>query len=339
MPPKLANNPVVWGLATDLGLKPKGDPLEAIITFTRQRIRSFMKEISCSTLTDLLAVAAAKVDTLFVEIHTDEDLQIVKKKYTREGELAFANLESQLAPDIYAITFKRQAMQLFDRRFISVIDCRGEKGARCYFSKWHEVAHLLTLTSQQRLKFCRSHVPAEIKDPEETVMDVIAGELGFFDDIVRSHLKSPPSFATIEELRKCLCPEASTQASLIGFVRAWANPCLFIEAGLALRKRDAELKSQGSFAFHEPPAPALRAIRVTPNDAARRSSFFIPWNMRVPEQSVITRVLTDDLPELEARENLSWWTTSDGARLPALPVDVLARRAGHRVQVLIMPIE
>lgn len=339
MPPKLATNPVVWRLATDLGLKPTGDPLKVIVNFTRQRIRTLREEFSCSTLTSLLAAAAAKVDTLFVEIHTDEDLQTVKKKYIREGEFAFANLESQLTPDVYAITFKRGAMQPLERRFISVIDCRGEKGARCYFSKWHEIAHLLTLTSQQRLKFCRSHVPAEIKDPEEAVMDVIAGELGFFDDIVRSHLKSPPSFATIAELRKCLCPEASTQASLIGFIRAWRNPCLFVEAGWALRKRDAELKSQGSFAFHVPAAPALRAVHVTPNDAARRSSLFIPWNMRVPEQSVIARVLTDNIPELEASENLSWWTTIDGARLPALPVNVLARRAGRRVHVLITPIE
>lgn len=239
-----------------------------------------------------------------------------------------------------AITFKRQARQLFDRRFVSVIDCRGEKGARRYFSKWHEIAHLITLTSQQRLKFCRSHAPSETKDPEEAVMDVIAGELGFFDDLMRSNLKSPLSFSTISELRKDLCPEASSQASLIGIVRAWPSPCLLIEAALALKKRDAELLERKAMGSYEPlVAPALRAVHVTPNHAARQAGLFIPWNMRVPEKSVIARVIKEDLLEAEAAEDLSWWSTSDGKRLANQAIFVGARRVGLYAQALITPIE
>ena len=338
MPPRLASNPVVWTLATDLGLKPTDNPLEVIVRFARQRIQSFLKEIPCNTLTDLLSLAAARVDTLFVEINTDEELQVVRERYTAEGELAFADLERQLGPDVFAITFKRQAPGLFDRKFTSVIDCRGEKRARRYFSKWHEIAHLLTLTSQQRLKFCRSHVPAEIKDPEEAVMDVIAGELGFFDEIVRRHVKPPVSFSTLAELRERLCPEASIQASVLGFVRGWPEPCLYIEAELALKKRDLQLECQTSFGFHGEPVRALRAVRVTPNDLARRSNMFIPTNMRIPERSIIARVLSENLIHLEADEDLSWWESSDGKRLPERPVFVVAKRVGLGAQAFITPI-
>lgn len=335
MPPRLASNPVVWTLAADLGLRPGDNPLEAIVRFSRQRIRGFLKEIPCTTLTDLLSLAAAKVDTLFVEINTDEDVQEVKERYLAKGELAFADLEHQLGSDVYAITFKRQTPGQFDRKFISVIDCRGEKGARRYFSKWHEIAHLLTLTSQQRLKFCRSHVPEEIKDPEEAVMDVIAGNLGFFDELVRPYVKSQPTFDAMAKLRSSLCPDASAQASVIGFIHAWKHPCLFIEAELALKKSEKELERQESFGFHKAPTPVLRAVRITPNDAARQANFFIPRNMRVPDRSVISQVFEDDVTQSQANEDLSWWVASEGGQLAETPVLVVARRAVHRVQALI----
>lgn len=242
MPPSLTNNATVWTLAQDLGLHPRGDPLEAIVQHARRQVRSFLKECPCASLSDLLMLAAARVNTLFIEIHTDDELREAKQRYVSEGELAFADLESQLSINVFAITFKRQAGKPWDRRFISVIDCRGEKAARRYFSKWHEIAHLLTLTSQQRLKFCRSHVAVEMKDPEETVMDVIAGELGFYDDIVRPHAHQPLSFGTIQQLRDQLCPDASEQASLIGFVKAWPQPCLLIEAELALKAQEKNWK-------------------------------------------------------------------------------------------------
>jgi len=335
MPPKLASNPQVWRLAKDLGLRPAGDPVDAIVKFAHRQVRSFLDGISCNTLTELLRIVAAKVDTLFVEIHDDRELFAVKDRYLREGELAFADLESQLSRNVYAITFRRTAGKPSDRRFISVIDCRGEKAARSYFSKWHEIAQLLTLTSQQRLKFFRTHELAEVKDPEEVVMDKIAGDIGFFQEIVSRHITSPLSFSKISHLRTCLCPEASGQASLIGFVHACHEPCLLVEAELAWKKGDARRFTQGDLEFSEPPPAALRAVRITPNNAARRSELFIPVNMRIPVESVIARVFREDLPELKADENMSWWRASDGLQLPDRSVHVLAKRAGHRVQALI----
>lgn len=339
MPPKLATNPQVRTLARDLGLRPADDALRSIVEFARRTMRSYIREIPCATLSQLLSVAAGKVDTLFVDIHSDEELIRVKERYLREGEVAFADLERQLGPDVFAITFKRLARRPADRQFISVIDCRGEKGPRSYFSKWHEIAHLLTLTSQQRLKFCRSHLPAELRDPEEAVMDVIAGNLGFFDEIVRQHMRSALSFDAIANLRERLCPEASMQATFIGFVHAWPQPCLLIEADLALKKRDAAMERLGSLGFDGAAVPELRAVVVISNDAARKTGLFVPRNMRIPEESVIARVVDSDLSSLEAREDLSWWIARDGSSLAEQPVFVRAKRAGRGAHALIVPAE
>jgi hypothetical protein len=338
MPPILTNNPTVWTLARDLGLNPRADPLDSIVKCVRRQIGAFLKECPCSSLTDLLKQTAVRVNTLFVEVYTDDDLWAVKQQYVSEGELAFADLESQLSSKVFAITFKRQAGKPWDRQFISVIDCRGEKAARRYFSKWHEIAHLLTLTSQQRLKFCRSHVAVELKDPEEAVMDVIAGELGFYDDMVRPYAEQPLSFERIQQLRDQLCPDASEQASRIGFVKAWPQPCVLVEAEPALKTHERHLEGQHAFPFHGRPLKVLRATHVTPNSAARDSGLFIPRNMRVPERSVIARVFADDRGELCATEDLSWWS-SGGKALQARAVKVLAKRMVDRAQALIMPVE
>lgn len=335
MSPKLKQSPRVWTLAVDLGLRPNSDALADIINYCKRKVRSFVKEFSCCSLSDLLQIVAAKVDTVFVEVHTDADLEHIKQRYVKQGEYAFANLEDQLGPEVFAITFRRLARARSERQFVSVIDCRGDKAWRSYFSKWHELAHLLTLTPQMRLKFCRTHAVAEQKDPEEATMDVIAGAIGFFSDIINQHATGHLSFATINRMRGTLCPEASLQASLIGFAQNWPTPTLLVQAGLGLRKRDRIAANQGSFDFRDKPVPALRALSVTSNDAARTVGLFINRNRRVPEKSVISQVFSRTADNLEAIENLAWWEASDGSSLADCSVVVESRRIGEDTYALI----
>ena len=175
---RLKSDPQVWRLAADLGLRPTADPVADIRAFCRKRLRALLRDFHCTTLRELLDTAAAHLDTLFVEIHTDEQLDEVKREYVAKGEVIFATLDTQLSPETFAITFRRRRALPGERAFISVIDCRGEKTWRAYFSKWHELAHLLTLTDQARLSFCRTHGDGDHRDPEEALMDVLAGEAG-----------------------------------------------------------------------------------------------------------------------------------------------------------------
>ena len=169
-------------------------------------------------------------------------------------------------------------------------------------------------------------------------MDVIAGNLGFFDEIVRPHIKSKLTFSAIAELREQLCPESSMQASVIGFVQASPEPCLLVEAAMALKKNELVRSNQESLGYlgKRVPMPVLRAVRVTLNDAARRKDLFIPKNMRIPDKSVISQVLAQELIHLEATENLSWWT-SGGTSLADQSVEVEVNRVGNRAHALITP--
>jgi hypothetical protein len=326
-------------LAADLGLRPTTDPVADVRGFCRKRIRGLIRDYRCATLHALLDTATASLDTLFVEIRSDEQLEQVKREYLAKGEVVFATLDKELGPQTFAITFRRRKALLGERAYVSVIDCRGEKAWRAYFSKWHELAHLLTLTDQARLSFCRTHSNPEHRDPEEALMDVLAGDAGFFLDLVQPHAAGELTFDKIGMLREQLCPEASDQASLIGFVRAWPQPTLLLRAQPALKKADQAGRAQGSFAFRTPPTPALRAVQVTPNETAVAAGLSIPRNMRVPENSVIYRLFSGVEETGAADEDLSWWTSSDDGRLAAFPVHVTVRRKGGHLQALLVPSE
>jgi hypothetical protein len=331
---RLKSSVPVWKLARDLGIAPSEDPIAAIIKFCERRVKETLQTFpDCHTLTDLLDCVAAKLGTMFEIVATHEDIEQIQKKYVNKGEKIFAGLAKELSEDVFAITYRRNNREPWELEFVSVIDTRGTKASRRYFSKWHELAHLLTLTDQLRLSFRRTHVAKNFNSPEEALMEVIAGHLGFYSPIVKPHISGRISFDGIEALRQKLCPEASQQSALIGIVKAFPQPCLLINAQLAKKRGDAR---QEDFFGDEHSPDSLRAVHVTVNEAARQDNFAIFENMRVPESSIIHRVFYD-VPYGEAVENLSSWKTSRGFTLPDRLVKVEAKRSWESVDALIIP--
>lgn len=315
-------------LARDLGIEKPSDPVRAILRHCEKRTLSILRDYpECSTLAELLSVMEARLDNELQEVRTDNELQEVRERYSRKGEVALAGLHDELAADVYGITFRRTARKPWERQFVSIIDCRGEKQFRSYFTKWHELGHLLVLTDQRRLKFRRTHADrAELKDPEEALVDLIAGRIGFLARFVRPVANGSASFRSFEAVRLELCPEASKEASVIGIAAAWPTPCLLLQAEMAYKRGEQAVAPQAGFGFHEPPQPALRAVSAKPNDAARGTGLVVYPNMRVPERSIIHKVFSGELYDGEADEDLSWWETRGGQQLPALAVRVGARR-------------
>jgi len=338
MSPALKRNYKIHSLASDLGLKPSGDPIRDILRYCEKRVRRFLRDFpECSTLSQVLDVTASKLGTKFEEVHSDEQLAEVRARYLRQNEKAFVNLQDELSSHVFGMTFKRLNRKDWELPYVSVIDARGEKKHRSYYTKWHELGHLLILTDQMRLAFRRTHFGLDHKDPEEQLVDIIAGEFGFLQDLVRPLAKGAVSFEKIEAIRLQLCPEASQQSSLIGIVKAWPTPCLLVQAQLALRRGERRELAQGTLGFQLPPEEVLRATQVTSNDAARRENFAIFPNMRVPERSLISRVHRGDELEGKTVEDLSWWESSDGSHLSSSKVIVQARRGWDAVQALITP--
>jgi len=336
---RLSSSVQVQTLARDLGLKPDTDPVREVLRFCKKRIASFLKEFpGTTTLSELLDLVAASVSTTFEVVRSQDDLDGVKQKYLERGELIFANLDHELADEVFGLTFRRTRREPWERNFVSVIDGRGEKTAREFFTKWHEVGHLLVLTDQLRLSFRRTHAAEHRKDAEESLIDVIAGHVGFYPPFVRPLASGWISFRKVEDLRQQLCPEASWEASVNGFSAAWPSPCILLRAELALRRSEEQTKGQGAFSFGSVPTPALRAIRITPNDVARREGFSIHPRMRVPTASIISHVFAGTAAPGVAEEDLSWWQSSDGTILPARRIRVEARVAWNGVEALVQPV-
>ncbi len=219
----------IFKLAKDLQLRASNDPVAAIFNHCDRQIKSFLSDLEeYTSLTDMLDWVAANVGTIFKIVYSDADLRAVLEEFVKKGEKGLAKLDPDLAPEVFSITYKRQNALPWEQTFVSVIDSRGEKAARSYFTKWHEIAHLLTLTQQLRLVFRRTHNSFSGEDPEERLMDSIAGRFGFYAPVFHRTVRSGVSFSGIERLRLELCPEASSQASIINFVKYWSAPCIFV---------------------------------------------------------------------------------------------------------------
>jgi hypothetical protein len=322
-------------LAQDLGLHYSDKPTKRIVESVDGRVKQIKKKFGCKTLRELLDAVAAEVGTVFREIHSDSELEQLSVEYADSGELIFANLANDLdRPDDYGITISLQKPKPWERCFVSVIDCRGDKSYRTYFTKWHELAHLLTLTAQRRLVFRRSHSRENSADPEEKLMDIIASETGFLAELLPTSSDGVLTFEAINEIKREFCPEASQVSAMIGIVKAFPSPCVLIEAKLGYKK--SEKSDQLGFSFKETPVPSLRAVHATVNGSARDLGVRFFPNWRVPLTSVVAKVFNQGGYE-EQDENLDWWTASGGKSLGSLPVRVKARKRGNSVQALILP--
>jgi hypothetical protein len=335
---KLNQSTSIHVLASDLGLRLTANPVGDIVALCHRKVERFLTDLeNCSRPSELLSLVANKLGTIFVEIRTDADLRQVVREYADKGELAFASFSEELTDEVFGITLKLMNPGRFDLPYVSIIDCRDAKASRVYFTKWHELGHLLILTDQRRFAFKRTHTLHEYKSPEESLVDVLAGEFAYYAPMVKPLAPGEISFEAIEAIRDELCPDGSLTSAIIGIAKAWPRPCILIEAALGYKKGDSD-PAQTTFDFTTAPNPTLRAINVTINEAARLQGMQMFCNFRVPDASIISQVFSSDSRRGEARENLNWWKASDGTQLTYLPVLVRARRIGQSVHALIIPV-
>ena len=336
MAAKLNQSDKIWKLAKDLGIRTVNNPVSDILNFCEKQIKKLLKDTTdCHSLSDFLCWVANRLGTSFEEIHSDSDLEQIKTKYLKQGEKIFVTLDQELSDDVLGITYRISNRELWEPQFVSIIDCRGGNARKAYYTKWHELAHLLILTDQSRLCFRRTlHLPE--KDPEEVMIDIIAGKFGFYDPFIKPLINGEISFEQIETMRQALCPEASNQSSFIGFVKAWSEPCILVLCKEGLKKSEKRQAVQSSF-FDDLPVPVLRAVKVTTNEAAKEKGFNIFENMRVPKHSIIYDVHTGKDDYTEALEDLSWWETSTGDILPKQRILVKTKNYWGDTYALIIP--
>ena len=340
--------PEVVRLAEGLGLDRRGGAAKAVVRHCRERIDAWLAERpDVATIAQVERLVCGKLKLAIEEVWSDEDLERLVERYKARKEPIFCHLRTDLDGETFGTLIElRDVTPAEPVRYVAVIDCRGEKAARRFFTRWHEIAHLLTMRRLYEFPFHRSTVE---RDPLERLMDEIAGAIGFHDrlflPVLREELEAAGNLtlAGVERIRARFCHEASFQASLIACVSRTPAPVISLEAGLGYKKQEkAALASRQKRLFAPPePVAKLRALVACGNAAARSAGLRIDRNMEVPSSSVIYGVFHDADDDADVvrtgRESLAAWTHSDGRPVGTAEVEVEARRTKDRVVALIRP--
>jgi hypothetical protein len=343
----LSREPEIVAMANALRLT-GNDTVQSIIAFCLNKIASWIKAHGpVRHIRDLEKLVCEKLNLVFYEIWSDDDLDKLIKDFVDEGDFIFAHLKKDLDEKTFATLIRRKLFNpKAEERYVAVIDCRGNKSPRRFFSRWHEIAHLLTLYRQMELPLHRSTVE---KDPTEKLMDIIAGEVGFyrpmFEPVLADELERSGrlTFAVAESVRVNFCPDASFRATLNACAAHSTSPAILLEIGMGFKK--TELRKLNSPQMDllpvAPPKRQLRVLNSMPNPSARSISFQIPRYMRVPKNSILTTVFnaSDDssFVSAEAIENLHSWGSSDGSTLAHMSVCIQAQKVHDKVFAIVTP--
>lgn len=344
---KLADNPEIITLASELGLDYQENADKGIIKFCLEKINTWVKEHGpVKTMSELENIVCSNLGLVFEEIKDDNDLKAIIDKYVALKEYAFKGHLNDFDEHTFAAVLRRRhATKHSPDRFVAVIDCRGIKAARKFFSKWHEIAHLLSSPHQYQFIF---HRTSTVRSPTERLMDEIAGVIGFYDPILRPMLtreinnNGTLTFEIVDRIRKELFPEASFQATLIACVKRASIPVIYVEAKSNYKKKElAQLQSNQLDLFpNDPPKPELRAYMVFPNDEARKIGLRIDPNMKVPERSIISSAFNttdgiDSTFDTSGVESLRDWKHSNGVPVGESNVRIEARRVPGKVIAIV----
>lgn len=343
---RLDMEPEIIQLAHELDLNYSKEPVKRIIEFCLAQIEAWLPRTHrVCTIAELEALVCQKLQLVFEEFWSDDELETIIQKYIGQREYVFASFRGYFDESIFGTTIKRctVAANAYDR-YVALIDCRGPKAARRVFTRWHEIAHLLTTKPSKRAELF--HRSTTETSPTERLMDEIAGVIGFYDPIFRPALLQHRelTFEAVDTIRSQFCPDASFQSTLIACTMRVMTPVIYIEAGMGYKKVEQEQLNSPQMPLFpsEPPQAKLRALVVRPNNSAKDTGIRINWNMEIPADSVVSTLFhktpTITTPMVtRGRENLSIWQHSDGTSLDNVDVDIEARRLGDRVFALIRP--
>lgn len=346
---RLDQHPDVRRLAKTLTRTDTDSPVDAIVQHCLTKVRNGIPDLNTiSHIGELQERLCSHFRLVLEEIWNEEDLSRLIRKYIARQELVFASVPEQLKPPTtFGILLERRRVKADSPdRYVAIVDCRGDKAAKRFFTRWHEIAHLLTLDRQLELPLFRTI--SEAKCPLESVMDIVAAKTGFyaplFVPILEAELSALGrlSFEGVERVRTAYAKEASFDSTLLACIEHTPHPLIYVEAGLGLKRSEERRLADNQLTFlpSARPSQKLRVLRAVPNPLARNIGWCITPNMRIPESSIIfekfeNKLLPEALQDTYGEENLTSWVYSNGSSLKSIAVRILARRRSQRVIALI----
>jgi hypothetical protein len=314
------------------------------------RVHAVAARYRVSSLNDLQLLVANHLSVCLEYIRSDEDVErIGRERSTFSPALARVLRAEFLTGDTEGLLLAHPSPGPGALCYLAVIDCRGERALRSYFTVWHELSHLLLLPPQLVFDgFRRSPAPEmRQKDPLESVVDDVAGLVGFFEPLYGPAVDAarlsaaaalgldgaPLTLGAIEEARRQVAPGASFLASAIAAVRRASEPLALVCAKHDWKPTERRQMRHSGRAI----PPSLRLRDVVCN-ATARGLIRLHRHLRVPAESVVSQVFHEMSSERVGLEDQSWWETSASGALEPLPVRVHAERRGPVVYALVAPL-
>jgi hypothetical protein len=342
----LRSDPKIHELARHFGLDWRGDCAKSLRDHALSRVRKWVEALPVESAGTLQQVVAGMVSLKVLFIQDTEDLSRYAVEYGEKWPTLNRQLRDEfINRDTMGLLLAHPAPKEGAHRNIAFIDSRGERFIRAYFTAWHEIAHLLLQPSQLSFSgFRRINLDiAAKKDPIEALVDQLAGELAFYEPLVKPDLDreiarvGSLTLDGIDRVRNVVAPEASFSATAHALVRMVDQPLTFVVAEMRLKPTEARTIGGDQLLLIEGAIPQekLRVASAVPNALAKAAGFKIFQHMRVPEHSLIAEVYDESIFGTAARdENQGTWE-SGGRQLPQLRLQIEARKFGCVVYALI----
>lgn len=341
-------------LTQSLGLPTRGDCLPQLRQHALTRIDHIVHQWPepIVSLESLLQIVAARLSVCIEYIRTEADIARIAAERAAYALHLTKTLRCEFVRGTSeGLLIEHENPQPGDRQYLVVVDARGERAARAYFTAWHEISHILTTPPQLELKLFRRTPAAEEmrKDPVESAVDHVAGAIAFYGPIFdpalerEVQLEGRLTFRAIERARDAVAPSASTYSAAVAAVRSCSATVSLVRAELKykpleLRKLRSPQQELGLGQEPEAIVPKLRLVDVVPSDPSPHGPLRLHEHIRVPEDSVILQVYREGLDgEQFANEDQGAWATSTDGHLPRLKLQISAVRRGAAVYALISP--
>jgi hypothetical protein len=342
---QLARNPKVAQLAKDLRLDWRKDPLTAIRRYALAQVDQIVADSSIPVdgLGTLQWVVANKFGVRLEVIREASDIAGLAERYADFDPL----LRQRLTHEFTKRTTEGITLERFEPdprffRYLAVVDGRGERSPRVYFTSWHELAHFLVYPSQLAFPgFRRTPMLDEwVKDPIESVVDHVAGKVAFYPPLFQPVLDKAIAehggltFAAVDATREAAAPTASLFAAAMGAVSMFDRPALLVVAEMALKadEKRAARSPQQAFSFGAIEVEEkLRVTALIANEAAASSPLAIRRNMRVPPRSVLMQahMSLGDITCFAVEDQASWDSSRTGPLEPLSLFVEAARRSRY----------
>lgn len=344
-------------LIHELGLSSNGDPVHELRNYVREEVGRLTDPFDdITTLNHLLRVVAGRLRVDLQFIISDGDISRLPSKSGEEIDLPAKHARKEFGGDgsTEGLLLHHPNSKPQGHDYLAIVDARGSKLYRAYFTAWHEIAHILITPHRLEDEKIRRTLPRENRtNPVERLVDDSASQIAFHEPIFRSALKraysrvGKLSFGLIEEAigealeEESGVPRPSLHATSQACLRLSDIPICFMRVDTSLKKRERERLNSPQMSFPEmeipKPKPKLRVAEIYRNERAS-STFEIASNMRVPPSSVIHRAYygkeSPSEESIEIEEQSEWETSTDG-HLSPLPIAVSVAQRGPYTYALL----